>query len=306
MDNAHNQNSEQDSPKKFGITSTAEGMAFYRAVESLKNEMTRICYDPYAIHFIQPKISALIQSDSEQVTRFMEINNEHYPGLSNSVLARTRYYDDTIHQKLNEGLDQFVILGAGYDSRSLRIEKLKNIKRIFELDHNQTQSRKKEIVSGLPGSLPHNLEFIPLDLEKDDLFGVLFLHGFDPSLKTLFLMEGLIYYFSSDTVSEILASIAEKCGNDCHILFDYRPPQKDMKEGYPSLDKVREHTRQLGEQLKFEIPRGDINQFLKERGFIIDQVFSGSELKTRYFTGVNASRTVSPLISVVLAHTSHH
>ena len=34
----------------------AEGIAMQRFAESSKSEEERICYDPYAVHFINPKI----------------------------------------------------------------------------------------------------------------------------------------------------------------------------------------------------------------------------------------------------------
>ena len=308
MDSINNENHGPMSPKTFGIRSTAEGMALYRAIESKKDEESRICYDPYAIYFIQPKISDLIHSKSELLSKYMAITEEQYPGLSSSVLARTRFYDDIIIQLLDDGLDQFVILGAGYDSRALRIKKLKSIKKVFELDHCDTQSLKRELLSDLSDILPQNLTFISIDFEKNDLFKILLSNGFNPALKTLFLMEGLIYYLSAETVNSTLSSIANQCRSDWHILFDYpcRPAQGIMIDQQKSIEKIREHIRDVGEQFKFLIPGGDVNQYLKGYGFSIDQNLSGFDLKNKYFTGINACRKVSPLMSVVLANISHH
>jgi hypothetical protein len=38
--------------------------------------------------------------------------------MQNSVSARVRYFDDFIMKHIDEGLEQLVILGAGYDTRA--------------------------------------------------------------------------------------------------------------------------------------------------------------------------------------------
>jgi methyltransferase (TIGR00027 family) len=66
---------------------------------------------------------------------------EHYeclfPGLGNSIRARVRYFDDFVKAAVAEGLEQLVILGAGYDTRAYRIDGLCKIK-VFEVDHVHT------------------------------------------------------------------------------------------------------------------------------------------------------------------------
>nr|WP_300040164.1 class I SAM-dependent methyltransferase [Methanospirillum sp.] len=304
MNHIKNGNTHQINPKNIGINSTAEGMALYRVMESEKKVDERICCDPYAVFFLSETIRGLLHSNSDQLTRYMEVIDAQYPGLSNSVLARTRFFDDVINQMLNDGLDQFVIIGAGYDSRPLRIERLKKIKTIFELDQKEIQCRKRELLSGISEKVPENHVYISIDLEKDNFFESLTKQGFDPSLRSLFLMEGVIYYLSPDSVTSVLSGITQKCGRDCSIIFDYpsRPPQGIMGDHQRSIEKIREHIQNVGEQFKFIIPGDDVNQFLMNHGFTIDQKLSGSELKARYFTGINSNRIVSPLMSVVLAH----
>ena len=72
---------------------------------------------------------------------------EHYerlfPGLGNSIRARVRYFDDFVKASIADGLQQLVILGAGYDTRAYRIEGLNKIK-VFEVDHPSTQIAKLE------------------------------------------------------------------------------------------------------------------------------------------------------------------
>ena len=96
-------------------------------------------------------------------------------------------------KSIDEGLEQLVILGAGYDSRPYRIDGLNEI-RVFEVDHPDTQAVKIEKIKEIFGSLPHHVVYIPADLASDDFVQRLLDRGYDRSRKTLFIMEGVIFY----------------------------------------------------------------------------------------------------------------
>jgi methyltransferase (TIGR00027 family) len=46
-----------------------------------------------------------------------------------------------VKKSIEKGLEQLVILGAGYDTRAYRIEGLEKVK-VFEVDHPNTQDFK--------------------------------------------------------------------------------------------------------------------------------------------------------------------
>ncbi len=122
---------------------TAMGVLLARFAESRKPEGERICYDLYAIHFISPGILEWAACHPEEV-KAMQKQREHlFPGLDNSIVSRVRFFDDFVKKSIDEGIQQLVILGAGYDSRAYRIDGLKNIS-VFEVDHPATQTMKKE------------------------------------------------------------------------------------------------------------------------------------------------------------------
>ncbi|HEY2370442.1 MAG TPA: class I SAM-dependent methyltransferase [Polyangiaceae bacterium] len=55
------------------------------------------------------------------------------PVLRDGVRLRTRYIDDALREAVKGGFDQFVLLGAGFDARALRMPELAP-KRVFEID----------------------------------------------------------------------------------------------------------------------------------------------------------------------------
>ena len=130
---------------------TAEGIAIHRFTESQRPEGERICYDPYAVYFLSPETLEFRAHNPDKVKAAQEQYERFFPGLGNSIRAKVRYFDDFIKKSIDEGLEQLIILEAGYDSRAYRIEGLKNI-RVFEVDHPSTQNLKIKKIKKIFGS----------------------------------------------------------------------------------------------------------------------------------------------------------
>ena len=118
---------------------TAEGITIHRFAESQRPEGERICYDSYAVYFLSSETLEFRTRNPDKVKAAQEQYERFFPGLSNSIRAKVRYFDDFIKKSIDEGLEQLIILGAGYDSRAYRIDRLKKI-RVFEVDHPGTQT----------------------------------------------------------------------------------------------------------------------------------------------------------------------
>ena len=282
--------------EKAGSSSkTAEGIATLRFHESQRPEGERICYDPYAVHFISPEILDWIARNPDKAEARWEQRERILPGIDNSVIARVRYFDDFVKRSIDEGLEQLVILGAGYDSRAYRIEELKKIK-VFEVDHPAMQAVKIEKIKKILRSLPDQVTYSPADLERDDFGQKLLEMGYNQSKKTLFLMEGLLYYLPPEIVNKIFSFISKNSGKGSVVIFDYYP--QSVVDGSCELDVGRSLYNQLaqyGEPLRFGID--DVEKFLVSRGFSQIRNVTSEEYKRAYFQGVNEGRTVSILLN---------
>ncbi|PAV13609.1 methyltransferase [Methanosarcina spelaei] len=282
--------------RKRPSSKTAEGVALYRLGESIKPEDERICYDPYAIYFINPDILEFVRNNPEKVKADAERYERFLPGMVNSGIARVRYFDDFVGKSADEGLEQLIILGAGYDTRAYRIEGLKAIK-VFEVDHPDTQNLKIETIRKIFNSLPDHVAYVPIDLATENPDQKLQDAGYNKSEKTLFLMEGLLYYLPPKVVDEILAFIRMNAGTGSSILFDYLP--ESVIDGSCELEvgrNIHNHLAQVGEPLKFGIKEGTIETFLTKRGFSEVQNVTAEEYKKMYFHGINKDRNVCNLL----------
>lgn len=281
---------------------TAAIVAGHRFDESEKPEDERICYDPYAIHFVAPEVLELNKDPQKAKAMLESLGNlgTLLLGLGNSTRARVRYFDDFVKASIDKGISQLVILGAGYDTRAYRIECLsdKDSIKVFEVDHLVTQDVKKEKIKEIFGGFQENVVYVPLDLTTENLGEKLLGSGYDKSKQTLFTMEGLLMYLPPEVVEGILTFIAKNSCKGSTIIFDYYP--QSVVDGSSKIELGRlahDYLAQIGEPLKFGIEEGMVEDFLTKSGFSHVCNVTSEDYKRAYFHGKNENRAVSSLLS---------
>ncbi len=276
---------------------TAEGIALLRAMESAKPANERVCYDPYARYFVSRWLSLVAGF-------FMRIGyaEKRGPGVEGYLVARTRCIDDYLQACLDNGIEQLVILGAGFDSRAYRFSSLVGRVKVFEVDHPATQRAKLARLEKIFGSIPSHVVYVPIDFERAALDQRLRECGYDERLKTLFVWEGVTMYLTPEAVDSTLEFVAHHSGAGSSIIFDYVYAgviRGTVKRG--EMASMQRNARWTGEAMKFGVEEGTIVEFLTKRGFSRVENADHAALQQRYFTGVNAKRKVAPVYAIVHA-----
>ena len=140
------------------------GVAMLRSIESEKPEGVRLCYDPLARFFFQGGLGTSISKAIITSGLYDRIA----PGAFSFVVTRERFFDDYLIRALSEGLDQLVILGAGFDTRPYRVPGMEKV-RVFEVDHPATQTEKRTNLKNALPVLPANVRFVPIDFNTQSL-----------------------------------------------------------------------------------------------------------------------------------------
>src|SRR5512133_596343 len=273
--------------RKNQTSLTAMGIAVLRAVESEKPKDERICFDPYARHFLPGWFY--------HMTRFF-INTGYAEwrgkGVLGFLVARDRYIDDYLAECLKDGFDQLVILGAGYDSRAYRFPALRGPVRVFEVDHPATQQVKLESVRKIFGSLPEHVAYVPIDFNKqtrvslreNPLADCLSAHGYDPLAKSVFLWQGVTYYLEAAAVNGTLSFIAQHSAPGSRLVFDYIDEALlTSPTSHGEVKGMHRYRGMTGEDLRFGIPVSQIEPYLTQRGFEQVRNIRSEELKRLYF-----------------------
>lgn len=203
---------------RYRAIESAEVMAAVRAVVAGENALAVKCEDHLAKHFLGPKYRIMGSILPQRLLRW--IIHLKSPGGYYFIITRTRHFDETLLSEIRSGVEQVVLLGAGYDSRPFRFqEELRQVK-VFEIDHPGTQGRKKRLLKRIGLDSPANLRYLPIDFNRNSLQTALLEHGFSRKKKTLFLWEGVSYYLPHPAVKSVLDFVGT-CARGSSIVFDY-------------------------------------------------------------------------------------
>eukprot|EP00879_Flechtneria_rotunda_P000635 GHRR01000748.1.p1 GENE.GHRR01000748.1~~GHRR01000748.1.p1 ORF type:complete len:385 (+),score=106.17 GHRR01000748.1:472-1626(+) len=142
------------------------------------------------------------------------------PGIVNFIDVRTQWFDAAVKRAIADGIKQIVIIAAGYDTRAYRLGQ-PGVK-FYEIDLPNDSEKKKELVKQhMPADKYTWPEFVGADLSKVSLIEALSNTSFDTTKRTLFTMEGLIYYLPPAAVKQQLTSISETAVAGSRLFFDY-------------------------------------------------------------------------------------
>ncbi len=269
---------------------TAMGTAAERAIEMEKPADERICCDPLAREFLPTWYYVFMKRLT--ATGYAQ---RRAAGDLGFIVARCRYMDDLLSKELDQGIQQLVILGVGFDSRAYRIDRLKGEVKVFEVDHPATQKNKLKKLERIlgAGGLPGYVTFVPVDFTHEILAARLPEYGYSDRLKTLFIWEGVTMYLDAPSVEATLAFVAAHSAPGSATVFDYMCAQPALPKRDVVIVLLDFLRRFFDEVRRFEIEAGQIEPFLTRLGFKQILNVTAADLHTRYFTGRNAERKVT-------------
>jgi methyltransferase (TIGR00027 family) len=261
---------------------SAETVAALRAIAGSEQELATPCRDLFAKHFLSLKSRVLMALTPQRVLR--TLIERAAPGSYCFTIARTRHFDEALLAGLRAGVQQVVILGAGYDSRAFRFRNELRGVRVFELDHPGTQARKIELLATSNTELPPNVRLIGIDFAKQSFGEMLAQYGFSREAKTLFLWEGVSYYLPAQAVDEVLGYVAG-CGKGSAIVFDYALQSfVDGDTGTYGGEQIARWLKKIGEPFLFGLNPSDAPRFLAKRGLRVVSHVGPSDLERMYLT----------------------
>ncbi|KMY68373.1 hypothetical protein AAU61_01380 [Desulfocarbo indianensis] len=281
---------------------TANRVAFCRAWESQKPPEARLCYDPIAVHMLRDEVKPFVLTPEGREFFLRKMAKPYVLGILDYIPLRTQVIDGHLRDCLAKGLRQLVILGAGYDSRAYRLAELQENVKIIEVDAAGTQEDKKAKLTVQFGQLPTQVTFVALDLGKDDLAANLNQAGFDSSLSTLFIWEGVTYFLDAQAVDHTLDYISAHTPAGSSIVFDYvRPEVVDGSTRNPAMQSMMEFCAEIGEPYRFGLEPRQVERFLNQRGFQDVVNLTVAECLDKYLTPAHGPRKPMPEYGIAWA-----
>ncbi|HEX6291186.1 MAG TPA: SAM-dependent methyltransferase [Herpetosiphonaceae bacterium] len=139
------------------------------------------------------------------------------PPMAHQSASRTTFYDRALERHL-AGIDQLVILGAGFDTRSYRLPASAHV-RCFEIDEPKTQAFKREMLKHASVDTSR-VTYVPADFETEDWRAKLVAAGFDPGKPSIFTWEFVTMYLDRTSVERTLRTVAGMAPGTV-LAFDY-------------------------------------------------------------------------------------
>ena len=134
------------------------------------------------------------------------------------VSSRTIHFDQLI-RKSSDQVEQFVIMGAGYDTRAYGFIPNKKIK-FFELDQPNTQ-RLKIASLKKAGIDARHVTFVEVDFSAEKWYEKLEHAGYNPDRKSIFLWEGVTLYLSEADVRKTINEIRDHAASGSVLITDF-------------------------------------------------------------------------------------
>ena len=260
--------------------STADLAAAARARH--QRDSVRLLEDPYALALTSPSLRRILRC--RPVDWF--IANWALRGLKPVVLGlliRARYAEQAAEAAFRDGIRQYVIVGAGLDSFTMRRTDLVPPLKVFEIDRPAMQEVKRERIrrAGIP--LPAELHFVPADLERTSVMEALSNAPFDPGNPAILSFLGVTYYLSPETLAESARSMAAGVAPGSRLVLDY---MLDEASAWPEHREMRarleEYVAQREEPMKSEYSLAAMSELLGDAGFRTLEAVTMMELAERY------------------------
>ena len=212
-------------PDKF-VPFTARLMAAMRAKETEKTD--RLFNDSFAHCLAGKEAFTFVEKQLKEQDR-------------DYIAVRTHFFDDFLLTQSKKA-NQIVILASGMDTRAYRLPWSSETK-IYELDQAQVIETKTAILADATPKSQHYA--ISADLTQP-WSHLLLEQGYQPTLPSIWLLEGLLMYLTEPQVRQLLETISQLATADSYLGLDlvnvksieYEPYKGYFRSGFDEPEEL--------------------------------------------------------------------
>lgn len=252
----------------------------FKAYEFIPEENRRLIEAGFsqALKFEMPSMEQISPEQLKTIDSMMQ-----FMGAAN-VLCRSDFAESNLEAAINQGVKQYVILGAGLDTFVFRRPDLISELQVFEVDHPLTQAFKRERVAGLGWKKPENLHMVPVDFTRDTLMTSLREASYRSDEMSFFSWLGVTVYLPREKVDETLSSIAGNARAGSMIVFDYMDIAAfNEKKAAESVQANMKTVREVGEPMLTGFDPETLGKELNDLGWELQENLGPADIERRYF-----------------------
>jgi methyltransferase (TIGR00027 family) len=255
--------------------STAVRTALWRAMHVLVDAPPHVLDDEVGLRIVAPDDDWRERPDMD-------------PGWTSpfraGMVSRARFVEDLVDDRVVDGVDQYVLLGAGLDTFALRRPDLAARLRVFEIDQPGPQEWKRVRLEALGEGIPASLRFVPVDFEAgDSWWDALTAAGFDDSERAVVASTGVSMYLTEAATVATLRQVAELPAGTTLAMTFLLPTDLVDDDDRPGYEAARDGAQRSGTPfISFYSPEQMV-ALARDAGFARVEHVSASDLAARWF-----------------------
>jgi methyltransferase (TIGR00027 family) len=255
---------------------TAVRVALWRALHVQVDAPPHVFVDEVGLKLVAPDEGWQSRPDMSPFTRPFRA----------SILARARFVEDLLAERVAHGVEQYVILGAGLDTFAQRRPELAARLQVFEIDQPGPQAWKRQRLVELGLGVPSFLKLVPVDFEAgDDGWERLAASGFDAKKPAVVASTGVSMYLTKEAIAATLRQVAALAPGSTLALSFMLPIEQADPELRPVIERAAAGARANGTPfISFFLP-AEMLALARAAGFMQVQHVSAAALAERYFAG---------------------
>jgi methyltransferase (TIGR00027 family) len=255
-----------------------------RAVHAL-HAHPKVLDDTWAIHLLAPETQVFVRDREGPEASSMKWGELNVAPLFALNIGSLRYAEDEVARCVREGFDQYLILGAGFDTFALRSGDYASRLRVYEVDHPDVQTLKRERIAqakATPVAMPI---FVPVDFEEMSLADGLRATTFDSNRPCVVSWMNTLQYLSVDAIEATLRELFVLTAPRSRLALNYAcdvPLSEDQIAYFESLQGL---VGGAGEPMRANIRPQAFEALLDATGFSTIEHVTEQDLHGRYFEG---------------------
>lgn len=244
-----------DNAPVSGIAMTAIGVAVIRSWESARDD--RLYDDPLAGAFVEAARRAFTAERWARVTALAE---DFYEGRTLGV----RLVDDRVRAASAEGIRQFVLLGAGLDSRAFRLD-IPADATFFEIDLPETFALKEAVLADRDAEATCDRRVVAADL-TEGWPHALAKHGFRAEVPTCWIDEGTLGGLTRPWTRRVVDTLTGLSAPDSRFAVGKYAPDQNSP-AYHEYRSLVAGDDSVSTEASAEHPEWDVEAWLRTLGW---------------------------------------
>jgi methyltransferase (TIGR00027 family) len=260
-----------------GAEETAVRVALWRALHVLVDAPPHVLEDEVGLQLVAPDDGWRARGD---------MHPEGTGPFRAAIVARARFIEDLVIEQADQGVGQYVILGAGLDTFAQRRPEIASRLQVFEVDQPGPQAWKRQRLIDLGYDIPDWLRLVPVDFEAGgSWWEQVAVAGFDPHQPAVVVSTGVAMYLTKEANAATLRQIAGLAPGSTLALSFLLPAELLDDTARQGLHAAATGARAAGTPfISFYAP-DEMLAAARDAGFKAARNVSADQLNDRYFAG---------------------